>query len=155
MKILIRFASILFSVITVSALTAHVLELPGKMALSQQDYMAVQTIYRGWAWLGIFEIGAIVFTFVWLLNRRKRRRRYYLTGIAVLLFLVSLGVFFQFTFPVNRMTENWTLFRPDWEKLRAQWEYSHAIRAALNFTGLCLLLFSLIPKNVAARERYP
>lgn len=41
-------------------------------------------------------------------------------------------VFWVFTFPVNRATQNWTQAPPHWEKLRRRWEYSHATSAVLN-----------------------
>ena len=60
MKNAIRFTAILFAVITLSALMAHLLELRVKINLSKEDYQIVQGIYSGWQWLGIFEIGAII-----------------------------------------------------------------------------------------------
>jgi hypothetical protein len=38
MKNLFRFLTIIFAVITLGALLAHLFELPGKMILSKEDY---------------------------------------------------------------------------------------------------------------------
>ena len=43
----------------------------------------------------------------------------------------------QFTQPVNAATQNWTVQPENWEALRAQWEYSHAANAAVNFLAFC------------------
>lgn len=39
---------------------AHILELPGKMAMGKDAYFATQSIYSGWALFGIAEAAAIV-----------------------------------------------------------------------------------------------
>ena len=46
-------------------------------------------------------------------------------------------VFFAFTFPVNQATQNWSTGGGDWRALRARWEYSHAVDAAITFAALC------------------
>ena len=51
MKNFIRFATLLFTAITLSALMAHLLELRVKINLSKEDYQTVQGIYSGWQWL--------------------------------------------------------------------------------------------------------
>ena len=65
MKDLIRFIALLFTAITLSAVMAHLLEMPVKINLSKEDYQTVQGIYSGWQWLGIFEMGAILLTIIW------------------------------------------------------------------------------------------
>jgi hypothetical protein len=49
----------------------------------------------------------------------------------------ALLVFFEWTYPVNQATANWTVVTADWETLRTQWELSHAANAILNFIALC------------------
>jgi hypothetical protein len=44
MKNLLRFATIVCAIITLSALMAHVLELPKKLSLSKGNYLTVQSI---------------------------------------------------------------------------------------------------------------
>jgi hypothetical protein len=48
------------------------------------------------------------------------------------LIAVSLVVFFNYTFPANQATANWTVIPEGWERLRATWEYSHAVNALIN-----------------------
>ena len=152
MKNLIRFITIVFATVTLSALLAHLMELPGKIYLSKENYQTVQQIYRGWAWLGILEIGAILLTLVWAIMERKKPIFSFLL-IAFLLFNSSLVIFFIYTFPANNITLNWTQLPVNWEKLRKQWEYSHAVRTFLNFAGFCLLIIALLKDRSNSRKK--
>lgn len=144
MKNLLRFITILFAVITLSALIAHLLELPGKINLSKENYQLVQSIYQGWSWLGIFEIGAILFTMIWaIIDSRKKRILPFLL-MALLCFIVSIAIFFVFTYPANKATINWTDLPDDWQVLQKNWEYSHAARAILNLIGFSFLIITLL-----------
>lgn len=141
---LIRFITLILSVITLSALMAHVIELPAKMSLSKQDYQTAQAIYRGWALLGISEIGTIIFMLIWMVQERKEKQVFALLMTATLLLMTSMAVFFLFTYPVNKQTVNWTQLPDHWQALRRTWEYSHLVHAALNFVSFCLLLIVLL-----------
>ena len=55
-------AGLLALVLTAVALApgaAHVLELPNKLRLPREDYLLVQKLYRGWAYLGIVIAAAL------------------------------------------------------------------------------------------------
>ena len=147
MKNLLRFTTIIFVVITLGALLAHLFALPHKINLTKEDYKTVQAIYRGWAWLGIFEIGAIVFTLVWTFVEKKNKNVFRLLLAALLIFLVSITIFFAFTFPANKETLNWTVLPQNWESIRANWEYSHAVRAVLNLVGFTFLIAAILKKQ--------
>ena len=147
MKIAFRFLTIICVVITLSALLTHLLELPGKVKLSQEDYQTVQRIYSGWAWLGIFEIGAILLTLIWTVNARKKKSTFLFLICGLICFVISIVIFFVFTFPANTATANWTELTQNWRLLRTQWEYSHAARAVLNFSGFCSLLLALFKEK--------
>jgi hypothetical protein len=69
---------------------------------------------------------------------------FYLTLAATLCIALSLAVFFLFTFPANKATQNWTVLPQQWQALRQQWEYSHATGAILNFVALASLTLSII-----------
>jgi hypothetical protein len=64
--------------------------------------------------------------------------------IALLLLVGELVVFWGFTAPVNRATDNWTMLPGNWEQLRAQWEYSHAARAFLYVLAMGTLVMSAL-----------
>jgi hypothetical protein len=122
---------------------AHLLEMPGKMAMDKDAYFATQSIYSGWALFGVVEAAAIVaaLAFAW-----ATRGQPWPVGLALAsagLIVVSLVVFFSLTFPGNVATGNWTVAPDNWQSLRRNWEIGHAIEAALT-------LLSLVAITVAA-----
>lgn len=123
---------------------AHVLELPNKLTLPAQEYLTVQQIYRGWAWLGVLLIAALGSTLATAVAAREVRRAFSLALIAFFCLAGQLAVFFTFTYPVNRVTENWIFLPAGWEALRLRWEYSHAVSATLVLAALMALLGSMI-----------
>lgn len=147
MKDLIRFIALLFTAITLSAVMAHLLEMHVKINLSKEEYQTVQGIYSGWQWLGIFEIGAILLTIIWAIFDRESKNAFPFLLSALICFVLSIIIFFVFTFPANQATLNWTNLPNKWEELRKTWEYSHAIRAVLSLCGLSFLVWALLKNN--------
>jgi len=146
----VRFISLLLVAVMVGAGLAHLLALPNKIHLGREDYLTVQQIYRGWALLGIADIGALIFTLVLAVMSRRRPRDFVLAVLAFLCVAASLVVFFLFTYPANQQTDNWTVLPAHWEALRRQWEYSHAVGAGLYLVALIALILSLLTED--ARE---
>jgi hypothetical protein len=156
MKNLLRFTVIIFSAIVLSALMAHLLSMDVKMKLGKEQYALAQSLYRGWAWLGIFEILTILLLLIWLISERKTYRRFYTLLAALCFFSVSLALFFMYTFPANQQTRNWTELPDSWMILRSRWEYSHAARTCLNLLGFSFLIIHLlIRKTKGSKQRYP
>ena len=141
---LLRFASVMLTAIAMAGGFAHLLELPRKIEMSREEYLIVQRIYRGWALLGVAVVGALLSSVLLALTVHDRPAEVYLTVAAAVCILISLIVFFAFTFPANRETANWTTLPENWQKLRRHWEYSHAVGAALYFLALSLLTLSLL-----------
>jgi len=144
MLTIVRFLAVMLTAISMSAGFAHLLALPNKIHLARDPYLAVQQIYRGWALLGIAVVGALVTTGIAAYLVRARRVQFYLTALALVCIALSLAVFFSFTFPANQATRNWTMLPENWEALRRQWEYSHAVGAGLYFVALGALTLSLL-----------
>lgn len=140
----LQLVAILTLAVAMAAAWAHLLEMPTKMTLSREDYLTVQQIYRGWALLGIVIIAALVATAALTWQERRVPGSFRLTLIATLCLVVSLGIFFAFTFPANQATENWTVLPDDWHTLRQQWEWSHAVNAILYLVALASLVLSVI-----------
>ena len=142
-----RFFSLFFAALALGPALAHLLELPSKIGLSREDYLTVQQIYRGWALLGIVVIGALATSLAhaWLV--RKRRRAFVPAALAFACLAGTQVVFWSFTYPTNRLTENWTMLPGNWEALRTQWEYSHAASALLNIAALVLLILSVLARE--------
>lgn len=146
---LARFLAIVLTALALAPGLAHVLELPHKIVLGQQDYLVVQGIYRGWSLLGIVLLGALAANaLVFLLSLRRGAGAGWALA-ATLLLIASLAIFFVWTYPVNQITANWTVAPPDWQALRARWEYSHAANALVTFLALC----AAVTAGLMTRER--
>lgn len=143
-----RFLSLVLTAVALGAGLAHLLALPNKIHLSREDYLVVQQIYRGWALLGIADIGALLSTFVLAVMSRRESRSFIWVVIALICMAGALVIFFTFTYPANQQTSNWTVLPANWEALRRQWEYSHAVGAGLYFVALISLILSLLTKDV-------
>lgn len=152
-----RFVPIAAIILTALALVpagAHLFALPNKIGLPQAQYFVAQGIYRGWALLGIVLIGAIAANLVLTIQLRRSGGAFKLAAAGTILMAASLAIFFTWTYPANQATENWILAPANWETLRVQWEYSHAVNAVLIFFALCAVtlatsMSSRAPASVA------
>lgn len=111
------------------------------------EYLIAQKVYTGWALLAIPVILALLSVLLQLFLIRNRYQGFGLTLAAFLMLAATQAIFWVFTFPANQQTKNWTILPTNWEKLRIQWEYSHATAAVLNLIALVLLIMALL-KNL-------
>ena len=125
---------------------AHALELPGKMRLSRQAYLATQPIYYpgftlagGAEPLGILALVVLAFL--------VEGAEFWLTLVAVLALAVTHGIYWAVTHPVNNFwLKDFEMGKAgkgffavgspgddsrDWTVYRDRWEYSHVARAVL------------------------
>lgn len=149
------FTSLLLTALSMAPALAHLLELPGKIHLGAGEYGVVQQIYSGWALLGIIWILATVSNLVLTIITRSSRALFYLNGTALLCLLISWMIFFTYTFPVNNETRNWTNLPSNWEQLRLQWEYSHAVNAVLYFIAFVVLVISVLKYSRPSPPAWP
>jgi hypothetical protein len=149
---IVRWLSLLSSAVTLGALTAHVLELPNKLALDGPLWLAVQqNLYRGWGpFIGPFEVTAIAATWVLLRLVRQNRSSFGLTLLAALLLSGALVIFFALNAPVNAAFASWTAatLPPDWPNYRLRWETGHAISFVLVLIAFIALLRALFREAV-------
>jgi amino acid permease len=138
------FLALMLTAIALGAGLAHLFELPNKIGLGASDYLTVQRNYDNWWIVGLFVPLAFVSVLALTVALRGAGAPFTLALIALLLLVVELAVFWGFTAPVNRATENWTMLPGNWEELRAQWEYSHAVRAILYVLALGALVMSVL-----------
>ncbi len=148
-----QFVAVLLTALALVPGGAHLLELPHKMELDRASYVIVQQIYRGWAFLGIVLIAAMVANLVLAYLSRRQRGPALLAGIAAILLLAVLVVFFTWTFPVNQETADWSRAPEGWELLRARWEYSHAANALLTLLALGASLASALAWRDRSTDR--
>jgi len=132
---------------------AHALELPGKMRLSREAYIAVQPIYYPGFTIGggIGEAGGTVLTILLLVFTPIASAAFWLTLVALLGLIGMQTAYWVLTHPVNRvwlrgeklsgLSSGFFAFgkkrgdtrEPEWTELRDRWEYSHLVRAGLAF----------------------
>lgn len=145
---------------------AHALELPGKMRLAKDDYLATQTIYYPGFTIGGFfgeGLGMIAALALVLLTPRDSPA-FVWTLIGLVALLAMHAAYWVLTHPVNKF---WLKGQPldklgggffaiggagsdegadpdtVWERLRNRWEYSHVARAVLAAIALLALLIAL------------
>ena len=133
----IRFLAIVTTGLALIAPGAHVFELLRKMALPDAQYHIVQDIYRGWWIVGLLLPAALIANAALAIAVKDDGSARGLAIGAAALLLINLVVFAVWTLPVNRVTSDWTVHLPDWEALRRQWEYSHAVNAVITLAAFC------------------
>jgi hypothetical protein len=133
----LRFVAVVLTALAFVPVGAHLSELPNKIALPKEHYLVVQSIYRGWALFGTIIFAAIAANLALGTMLLRRGRQAWPSLAAALILALTLVVFFLWIYPANQATANWTFLPADWQKLRSQWEFSHAANAVLTFLALC------------------
>ena len=147
------FLALIFAALSLGPALAHLFALPNKIGMTEADYFVAQQIYRGWSLLGVVVFAALLSTLAlaWALRRGGAARSWAL--IAFLCVVGTQAIFWTWTYPANRETENWTKVPADWQRLRAEWEYSHAASAGLNLFAVAALVASLLVWKDEERRR--
>ena len=149
-----QFVTLVLAALGLTMTSAHVLEMPQKMAYSAELYSAVNTtLYRYFAIVGgTYQIGGIVSAWILtsLLKRRRLSYKWALMGAALL--LLSFISWLILVEPVNLQIEAALAAAPEtipslWQALRNRWEYGHAIGFVLHLLGFCALVASLMREN--------
>ncbi len=142
--------------LALSSALAHALELPGKMRLTKEAYLATQQIYYpGFTIAGGAEPAGVLALLILVILVAGTGAGFWLTLAALLALAAAHGVYWLVTHPVNNF---WlkdfelkgagrsffaigarSLDNVDWKALRDRWEYSHVARAALGLIAfICL-----------------
>jgi hypothetical protein len=140
----VQFLALVLTALALVPAGAHLFVLANKINLAQEQYFIVQNIYRGWALFGIVWIGALLANFVLAVMLRGQGLPFMLALIAGLCVAAMLAIFFTWTYPANQATDNWTAIPANWEPLRRQWEYSHAVNALVTFAAFCSVALSVL-----------
>jgi hypothetical protein len=136
--------AMLSSAMALGGALAHLFELPNKIGLPRDEYFVVQQAYQGWNRLGFLLLVQLA-SIVGVAALSRRARRIFRPVVAAVFFLLAAqAVFWAFTFPTNVATENWTVAPDDWERLRRQWEYSHAVGALFQLLVTASLILAAI-----------
>jgi hypothetical protein len=138
------FIALMSTALALGAAVAQPYELPNKIDLPRDEYFVVQTIYGGWNHLAYLLAIQFLSMIVVIVMSRHESPVLWLAVAALLSLIAAQVVFWTYTYPANVATDNWTTISQNWEMLRRQWEYSHAIDAAFQaFTMSALIVASI------------
>jgi hypothetical protein len=167
MFLTLQVPSVCLVAVAMSLALAHALELPGKMRLDKEVYLATQPIYYPGFTIGggIGEGGGMVATLILLLLTPRPSQEFQWTLLALLGLVATHLAYWVFTHPVNKFwlrehqlkgfSGGFLGFDPagrsapaatgedDWKRLRRRWEYSHVVRAVLAATSLVFLVIAV------------
>jgi len=141
---IVQFLAVVLTALALVPAGAHLFALPNKIGLAADQYFIAQNIYRGWSLLGFVWGATLLVNLVLAVMQRGRRAPFRWALLACLCSVAAFVIFFVWTFPANQATSNWTSIPPDWEALRRQWEYSHAINALVLLAALCAVTLSVL-----------
>jgi len=156
-----RFLTIMLTAFSLSLNMAHLLELPQRMKFDRDLWVrvtVVEGVYRFFGSVGaVFEMGAIVAACALAFALRGRGAAFRLALGGAICLALAFGSWLMFVAPANAQFAGWLTgpIPPDWSRWRDQWEYTHAINAAIKMTGLSLLVLSVLAESsttVAARS---
>jgi hypothetical protein len=148
---LTQFLAIVLTALALVPSGAHLAAMPNKMAMAQATYFAAQQVYAGWAIFGIVLFGALSANLAHTIVLRRLDRPFGYAFASFLLIAASLVIFFVWTFPTNQATSNWTAVPKNWNELRSQWEYSHAVNAVVTFAALVCVVIAVLRQPSQAR----
>jgi hypothetical protein len=138
MYVALQVLAVMLAAVTMALSLAHALELPGKLRLSKEQYLAVQPIYYpGFTIGGIAEPAAILATLALLITTPAYTAVFWLVSGAFAALVIVQVIFWTKTQPANsywleeielssaatRFFQTGTGSAPhDWTAARDQWE---------------------------------
>jgi hypothetical protein len=165
MFLILQVLTVFLVAVAMSLALAHALELPGKMRLDREAYLATQPIYYPGFMVGasVGEAGGLTATLILLLLTPRSSVEFSWTLIAFALLVAMHLVYWVVTHPVNKIwlkrtelegfSSGFFGFDPlkrsrssgdeDWKRLRDRWEHSHVVRAALASASLVCLVIAV------------
>ena len=140
--------------------TAHLLEWPGKLRLSREQYMTMQRVYYpGFTYAGLIEPLNILLVFLLVLSTPVATPASWLSMAALIMVVAMHAAYWLVTHPINsfwmaeaKLSGAGAKFfgsggavgetlaaEGDWRRLRQRWELSHALRAGFGLSAFLLL----------------
>lgn len=146
-----RVVTLLLAALSLTAESAHVLEMPQKLAYDAKMYTAVNaSLYKYFAIVGgSWQVSAIVAAGLLAFAIRGRRPAFGWTVTGAALLLAAFAVWAAAVAPVNGTIAQAFSEQPRsvpglWMGLRERWEYGHAAGFVLQLLGLGALLISVV-----------
>jgi hypothetical protein len=161
MHIALEIVTLLLVTLTMALALAHALEYPGKMRLTQQEYLAVQRIYYpGFTYAGAAEPLGVFALIVLFIYTPAGSPNFWLELGAIVAAIITHALYWALTAPANKVwlsdeklsSSAQAFFRPradrssarDWRTWRAQWEASHLYRTLTATAAFILLVIALL-----------
>lgn len=142
---IVQFLALVLTALALVPVGAHAFALLNKIDLGAEQYFIVQSIYRGWALFGVVLVSALLADLALaIMLLRRGGAPFVLALLGFCGVALTLVIFFVWTYPANQATGNWTSVPDNWEQLRVQWEYSHAVNAGITFLALCSITWSVL-----------
>ena len=95
----LQFVAVILTALALVPSGAHLFELPHKVALSEEQYFIVQSIYRGWSLFGTVIIAAVVANLLLALILFRHGKNFWLSIAAGLVLAGTLAIFFCMDLP--------------------------------------------------------
>ena len=155
---------VLLVAIAMALALAHALEWPGKMRLTQEQYLAVQPIYYpGFTFGGIAEPIGILALLILVVLTPTDTTAFWLMVYALVALVAMHAAYWLMTHPVNNfwlkdvplkgagagffasdpLRQGTASGQSEWKTLRDRWEFSHVVRAVLGLISLTLLVAAI------------
>jgi hypothetical protein len=154
-----RFVTIILSALMLTLTSAHVLEMPQKMAYGPELYSAVNTtLYRYFAIVGgFYTVFALLAAFILAYLVRKHRPAFKWTLAGALCLLLAFVSWLVLVAPVNAEVAQAISGAPEsvpqlWMRLRHRWEYGHAIGFLITLVGFSFLVISVLVDTPSQSE---
>lgn len=160
MNTALKLVSIILVVATVIPSVAHALELPGKLRLTREQYLAVQTIYHpGFTVIGAAEPLCILVLAALLVLTPAGTTRFWLVAASLFSVAITHALYWLLTAPVNKIwlrgralsnsaqrffEAGGSVNESDLTILRDRWERSHLYRAASSVIAFVLFAIALL-----------
>lgn len=157
---MLRLACLFLVIATVIPSVAHALELPGKLRLAREQYLAVQPIYYpGFTAIGAAEPLSVLALAALLALTPRGTPIFWLIAAALSAAALTHVFYWTLTAPVNKVWlrneavsgsaqrffgAGGSVDETDWTILRDRWERSHLYRAAAAVTALVSLAVALV-----------
>ena len=164
MFLILQVASVFLAAVAMALALSHALELPGKLRLDRDTYVAVQGIYYpGFTFAGAGEFLAVIASLALLLVTPVDSASFPLTLVGFVGLAAMHAAYWILTHPVNgfwlkdrelsalgadffgldpgrRRRLEAQAQEATWKRFRDRWEYSHVLRAALSVIALLALI---------------
>jgi hypothetical protein len=136
-------AALVLTGIVLGAGLAHLFAMPNKMGSARDEYLVAQQVYRGWALVGVplYLDMIVILLAAWCIGT-DGPVGWALGAVGFL--LLGHVVFWTWTYPANTATGQWTTLPQNWEALRREWEFSHAVGALCSVAALFCLAVAAV-----------